>query len=62
MPSALHLSRFNVGVCNAEVERRMKWRRRKRVRREGKGEVASEGGSEAEEEGSRGKKINMQLQ
>lgn len=24
MPSALHLSQFNVGVCNAEVETRMR--------------------------------------
>lgn len=56
MPSALHLSQFNVGVCNAEVERR---RGRKR-RREG-GEVASQGGGEADEEGSRGEKIDMRL-
>lgn len=30
MPSALHLSQFNVGVCNAEVEMWMRWRRRRR--------------------------------
>ncbi|CAB1455499.1 unnamed protein product [Pleuronectes platessa] len=45
MPSALHLSQFNVGVCNAEVEGRMKRRMRKTGTREGRG-----GGKDPEEE------------